>query len=250
MKAIFTLILFTVGWTIAGAQDFRDLQDTSNEKGSKSFKERYFSAYGVSPLLDFGAGPGEVTYPAYRSNFADTTCFLHQATYFSLVSASYLGRLNILEPGDNLAISVKGKPTLCFSISKHGLCGFYFPIGLGLEIGNGATYKTLANMGFSFTAGYSLNVHPLFKLGDVYDKVKNYSNVEVKGSWGCPFVSAGLRYWTKTNKLREINILYGFKSNDDIPANAEQIGIDGDESLEQFQSSYIFALTWMIYMNY
>src|SRR5689334_4419462 len=235
MKTIFSLIL---------------LISASFTSSPQGFKHRYFVAYGISPLLDFGTGPGQVTYPAYNTNYSDTSCFLHQTSYFSLIAGSYQGRYNILEPGENLAISVKAKPTLGFSISRDGLCGFYIPVGVGLEVGNGATYQSTANMGFTLTAGYALNINPLFKLGEVYDQMDNYNNVDVKGSWGSPFVSAGVRYWTKTNKLREINILYGFTSNDDIPANAEQIGIRGDESLTRFQTSYMFALTWMIYLNY
>lgn len=235
MKTIYTLIIAVCTAVTVNAQ---------------SFKDQFFSAVGFSPYLDFGIAPGHVTCPAIYTGGYDTVCFTHQTSYagFSIV---YEARYNLVQPSDNFAVSIKGKPVISVSFSDDGIGGFYLPLGIGLEMGNGATYQTSANMGFTFTAGYSLNVNPLLKTGDVYDIADLYG-VDLKTSWGSPFIAAGVRYWNKNNKLREINVLYGFGgSSDEIPANGSQYGFAGDDdSGSSFDGPYMVRVTWMIYLNY
>lgn len=244
MKKIYTSIIFVCAALTLNAQDTQDAQ---------GFQEKYFSAWGFSPCLDFAFSPGKVYYPAYRTGNTDTVCFLHQKTSVGLVSIAYEGRYNILQPSDNMAISIKAKPTLSLAISNVGTGAFFLPIGAGLEVGNGSTYQSESNMGFTFTAGYAFNVLPLIKSGDPYDIAEGFTNVEIKGSWGSPFISTGIRYWNKSNKLREINILYSFNSNDEIPAGAEQAGFETDGNVEdshEFFPAFRICITWMIYFNY
>lgn len=238
MKTISTLFILTCATLIAGAQ---------------SFKDQYFSSLGFSPCLDFVYAPAQVICPAYRIDHSDTVCFLHQNTGVGIISIMYEGRYNIIQPSDNFAVSIKGKPTLSLAISNSGMGAFYLPIGAGVEIGDGATYQTTSSIGFTLTAGYSLNVLPLLKSGDPYDKAAQYDNVTLKSSWGAPFIATGIRYWNKTNKLREINVLYSFASNDKIPAGAEQLGFETDGNVEsnyKFYSSFRICVSWMIYLNY
>jgi len=244
VKKIYASIIFICACLTLHAQD----------EGSGSFQDRYFSAMGFSPCLDFTVAPGKVFYPAYHIDNGDTVCFLHQKTAFGIVSIAYEGRYNIFESGDNLAVSIKAKPTLSLAAANVGTGAFFFPIGAGLEVGNGATYRTESNTGFTFTAGYSLNVVPLIKSGEPYDKAEGFTNVDIKATWGSPFISAGIRYWNKRNKLREINILYSFNSNDEIPAGAEQAVFETDgnvaENSHEFAPAFRICITWMIYFNY
>src|SRR5258705_9895189 len=109
MKPFFTLLILGCIAFITSAQNIQDFQALQEPKvkESKSFKDKYFSAWGFSPFLDFGASPGQAIYPAYRTDHLDTASFLPKTSYSSLLSASYKGRYNILEPGDTLAISLK-----------------------------------------------------------------------------------------------------------------------------------------------
>src|SRR5690348_6433050 len=121
MKTVYTLLILT-GFTLTG--------------GAQNFKDRYFSSVGFSPCLDFVTAPAQVICPAYRTDHLDTVCFLHQNTGVGIISIAYEGRYNILQPSDNFAVSIKGKPTLSLAISSSGMGAFYLPIGAGLEIGD------------------------------------------------------------------------------------------------------------------
>lgn len=214
---------------------------------AQTFKDQYFSAFGFSPYLDFGATPGIVKSPVYSNINGDTATYINQVTYWG-VSFMYEGRYNITEPSENMAISIKAKPTISIAFADEGFGGFYIPIGIGLELGNGSTYKTTQNMGFTFTAGYSLNFIPLFG-GESSDIASTYG-VETSSSWGSPFIATGVRFWNKKNKLREINVLYGFGGgNDDIPANAKNI-IGNSNNNSSFGPSFMLCISWMIFKNY
>lgn len=235
MKTISTLIIIICASFIVSAQ---------------SFKDYYFSSIGFSPYLDLGVTPAQVFCPAYSKDGLDTACVIHQSFYAGAISIAYEGRYNLYQSGDNLAVSVKAKPVFSLSFSDYGACGFYFPIGVGLETGNGSTYQSSSNTGFTFTAGYSLNFNPLFSASSEKEDIYN---IDAKSSWGCPFISAGIRYWSKKNKLREINILYGFGgSGDDVPAGGAQYGFvsEGDNTDGTVDGSWMIRVTWMKYINY
>jgi hypothetical protein len=242
MKRVFYIAILICSTFGANAQE--------QERG---IQEKYFSAWGFSPFLHMGIGPGQVVNPAYMTSpQADTVCFVHQSYYIGIFSVSYEGRYNLFVPNDNLAVSVKGKPTLSFCSSNFGgIGGFYFPLGVGLEIGNGATYQTESNIGFTITAGYTFNMIP-FTPGTP-DDANEFDNVDLKSTWSCPYVAAGIRYWNKNNKLREINLFYGFGGkSDEIPAGVELAGYDRgvNEVPKKFDKSWMAAITWMIYINY
>src|SRR5689334_16238732 len=121
---------------------------------AQSFKDHYFSSIGFSPFLEFGASPSQVEGPFIdQNNGGNAGYFVFQSKWMFAPAFSYEGRYNLTEPSENMAISVKATPTLS-GIANQGIFGFYFPIGLGLEMGNGATYQTSANTGFTFTVGY------------------------------------------------------------------------------------------------
>lgn len=221
---------------------------------AQTFKDQYFSSFGFSPYLDFATTPLQVKSPVNNIN-NDTNdmnkIFVSQESYWG-VSLMYEGRYNLTEPSENMAISIKAKPTISISFSTGdedgGFGGFYVPIGVGLELGNGSTYKTTQNMGFTFTAGYSLNFIPLFG-GENPDAVTY--GVETSSSWGSPFIAAGVRFWNKKNKLREINVLYGFGGgDDDLPANYDKNKLVGNNNADKFGSSFMLCISWMIFKNY
>lgn len=230
MKTISTVFIFICVTAIVGAQ---------------SFKDQFFSSLGFSPFLDFGASPAQVNGPFVDPNTGNLIYTAYQTKYAFAPAFSYEGRYNLMQSGDNMAVSIKATPTIS-GVAQNGVFGFYFPIGAGLELGNGATYQTTANMGFSFTAGYSLNVAPLIKESAVTDEASKY-NVTYKSSWGCPYIALGIRYWNKKNKLREISIRYGFgSSGDSVPT----IGDRSPQSVSSVSSSYILRVSWMKYINY
>src|SRR5436190_18872961 len=94
MKTIFILIFFVSGAMMARAQ---------------SFEDHFYSSYGFG--LDFGASPGQVYSPVYSPEIYDTASFVYQNSYVG-VSMAFEPRYNLIEPSDNMAISLKSKPTL------------------------------------------------------------------------------------------------------------------------------------------
>jgi len=231
MKTISTLIIIICASFIVSAQ---------------SFKDQFFSSIGFSPFLDFGASPAQVEGPfPDASNNGNPVTLVYQADWSFAPAFIYEARYNLTEPSENMAISVKATPTLSGAFSDLGGIAFYFPVGIGLETGNGSTYQTSANTGFSITAGYSLNFPYLLPLSQVKDEADLY-NVKVKSSFGCPYIALGIRYWNKKNKLREINIRYGFgPSGDSFPA-----GNISSNSVRDVKGSYILRVSWMKYINY
>jgi hypothetical protein len=215
---------------------------------AQSFQDHFFSSYGIG--LDFGAGPGQVYCPVYSSSMYDSACFAYQNSYVG-ISVAFEPRFNLFEPSADMAVSLKAKPTLNILFGA-GILGIYIPIGIGLEVGNGSTYQSESNMGLTFTAGYSLNFNPLIREGDFFDMARFYQ-VDLKTNWGSPFIAAGVRYWTGQNKLREVNVLYGFGggSNDELPATADYYGIESNlDDGKNFKKSFMLCISYTIYMNY
>src|SRR5690242_21702772 len=94
MKKIYAAIIFVFASLTMNAQDFQD---------------HFFSSYGWG--LDFGAGPGQVYCPVYSPELGDSACFAFQNKYVG-ISMGFEPRYNLYEPSDNMAISLKAKPTL------------------------------------------------------------------------------------------------------------------------------------------
>jgi|ERR1041385_5456879 hypothetical protein len=212
---------------------------------AQSFKDHFFSSIGFSPFLDFGASPAQVEGPyADANNNGNPVYILYQAKWSFAPCFAYEARYNLTEPSENMAVSVKFTPTLS-GMANEGILGLYFPIGLGLELGNGATYQTSANTGFSVTAGYSINMTPLIKAGDVNTDADTYG-ATLKSNWSCPYIAVGIRYWNKKNKLREISIRYGFGPSGDT----KPTGATTSHSINDLSSSYNLRVTWMKYINY
>jgi len=213
---------------------------------AQSFKDHFFSSIGFSPFLDFGSTPAQVEGPyADQNNSGNPVYVVYQVNWAFAPAFAYEARYNLTEPSENMAVSIKATPTLS-GLAKQGIFGLYFPIGLGLELGNGATYQTSASTGFSITAGYTINMTPLIKAGNVHDDADLYG-ASLKSTWGCPYIAAGIRYWNRKNKLREISIRYGFgPSGDTKPTGATSPHSVTDD----LTNSYILRVTWMKYINY
>jgi hypothetical protein len=231
MKKVSTLIIILCASVIVSAQ---------------SFKDHFFSSIGFSPFLDFGSGPSQVEGPfADQNNNGNPVYLVYQSNWSFSPTFVYEARYNLTEPSENMAISVKSTPALT-GWAGEGLFGFFLPIGIGLELGNGATYQTSANTGYSFTLGYSLNMTPLLLMGSVPDEADLY-NVDINSTWGCPYIAAGIRYWNKKNKLREISIRYGFGPSGDSDS---AVGNRSSSSVSDVKGSYILRVSWMKYINY
>jgi hypothetical protein len=219
---------------------------------AQTFLDRYFSSFGFG--IDAGTSPLQ-----FEGPFPDVVGFdtlydyvAFQDNYWG-ISTCYSGRYNFIESGEDLAFSVSGKPVFSFGFSSTGFFEILFPLGLGVEWGNGATYKTSSDFGLNFTVGYSLNYTPFFKHEEVKEderKAEKY-NVAFKTFWGCPFVSLGFRYWSKINTLREINFLYGFpEKGDKLPGNLQSMNVLGTDWTRLKDSSFMFRISWVIYVGY
>src|SRR6185436_12036043 len=99
----------------------------------QEFKDKFFSSFGFSPFLDFGVAPAE----AYPIDNYDSNTGLHYTTYgaqqntYAGFTFAYEGRYNLYESGENLAISVKARPTAGITFAEYGFGAFYLPLGIG-----------------------------------------------------------------------------------------------------------------------
>jgi hypothetical protein len=130
---------------------------------------------------------------------------------------------------------------LGLTFSTGGFGGFNLPIMLGLEGGVGSTYNSTSNHGTFLNFGVEINKMPLAVSEESSDPVD-----EVKTSWVQPVIATGFRFWNKNNKLREINLKYGFgAASDPKPAATSSTDI-----VEKYYKPMTIRLSFLYFINY
>ena len=171
---------------------------------AQSIADRYIGATGVTYFADFYQTPVSSGIVEY-SNTSELEYV--RASDLSLFTFMYTARLNLVEPSDNFAISASLTPSLGLTFSDVGTGSFNIPLMVNAEFGAGATYHTTNSVGFTIGAGFEFTKLGLF--GDDY----NYGREpKLKDGWVQPALQTGIRYWSKKNKMREINIRLGLGS--------------------------------------
>lgn len=202
---------------------------------SQGLKDRYFSSIGSTYFLDV------FTTPVKSETFFDEYSQEYETEYsrslgFSYFTFMYRARLNVMQLSEDMAISASLTPALGISVSDAGIGSFNMPLLISAELGAGSTYSSASNLGFSIGAGAEYTNAGLIN-SDLGDSYIGYTK-----SWVQPVVATGIRYWNKRNKLREINIKYGF--GDKKPYQEYQ----GDEVVDK--RSMTVRLSFMYMLNY
>lgn len=200
-------------------------------------KDKLFHTIGFAVYSDYFASPlSKTTYPASSNNLTH----YNQSTALSLGSFIYCIRYNIKEPSDNFAISLSASPALGPAISDNdGIGSFNIPFLAGAEFGAGATYNSTANIGGFFRVGLEYTKFPIINASSA-----DYSS-DLITSWIEPVISTGIRYWNKKNKLRELNIKYGFGKANDLSF----VSPNDPQSLYT-KRAMTLRLSWLIFLNY
>lgn len=244
---IILLLTGMIWWSVGAAQ----LNETQ--------QQRFFFSTVYSPFLDF------VNSPVYLQNTpvewdANRNPIRFEQVPSQILGISYLSvgiepRYNLKEWNDNTALAVTMPATIGFAIvgasgndvaGASGIGNVQIPLLLKMYLGNGSTYRTEKNMGFSMGAGLEYNKLPLlFQSNNSADEV-------FRSGWVMPAVSTGLHIW-RGNMPMEFNLKFGFGrlraySRD---KNGEPI-VDNTtlQNIERFSRAYSFKLTFVYPMSY
>ncbi len=173
---------------------------------AQSFKDRSFHTIGTTYFTDYYASP-LVAYE--RSFFSGDETQYETPWGFSIMTFAYKYRFNIVELSDNIAFSTSINPALAVTASSVGMGSINVPLQLNMEFGAGSTYNTTANMGGYLGAGLEWNKVGLVNY-DLFDAGDIPHDAEFQTMWMQPVISAGIRYWSASNVLKEIELKYGW----------------------------------------
>lgn len=231
----------------------------SHAQLSDEQRERFFFNTVYSPFLDFVNSPVYLqSTPVEWDPNQNPTRF--EQTPSQILGVSYLSvgiepRYNLKEWGDNMALAVSMPATIGFAIvgasgndvaGASGIGNLQIPVLCKLYLGNGSTYRTEKNMGFSFGAGLEYNKLPLLFQSN------NSSDEVFRSGWVMPAVSSGLHIW-RGNMPMEFNLKFGFgqlrsysrdKNGEPIKDNTTL------KDIERFSRAYSFKLTFVYPMSY
>ncbi len=216
-KLIITAILFQFFIPASIAQE--ESEESKGTDRKSKFTDKFFMAittstymdYIVSPLK-FYTSPTGNTDPAGNPTYASVP---YQTSELNILSMGLEPRYNIKEFDENSSLSVSAP--VAFGIGSsfsaagdnlvvRGVDGFgsvQIPLLLKLNLGNGSTYKTQKDFGFSFGTGLEMSKIGLINLSEAS---KKYNKAFV-----LPCFSAGITFM-RANSPMEINFKYAFGS--------------------------------------
>lgn len=212
-----------------------------NDNLFHSFKWGAFSEYAFTPT-----GVSDIS---VRSTYNESTKKYEDALEYgysryasvSMFNFIYAFRYNLLEPSDNFGVGINASPSLGLAVTDDGYLSLNLPVYLTANFGTGSTYNTTSNMGGYIGIGYEFNKIGLIGSGDgleseVYINGSTISTptdvVEIKTAWLQPMLIAGIRWWSKSNRLKEFSFKYGFGTNSDLPDNAPKTEVKTPNSIQ------------------
>jgi hypothetical protein len=184
---------------------------------------------------------------------------------FNLTTYSYKGWVNVLEFGNNASFSLGFEPAIGLGIAfpssssssnngtnpsssasaPHGFGSAELPLLAEFHFGNGATYNTDKNIGFSIGGGVEFIYAPIIitdgsspTYTDLNGKIISTTLVS---AWMEPCVEAGITFWAGTSTATEISFKYGFGSGTSFQdAQGATINSGGNS----------YQLSFMFYLHY
>ncbi|MCQ2605781.1 MAG: hypothetical protein MJ204_04465 [Bacteroidales bacterium] len=136
-----------------------------------------------------------------------------QTVQWNLMSGMVSARFLLVPICDKVTIGVSATPTISLSAiystqslgSRYG-ANFSVPLLLELNCGAACRYSAMNDRGFVIGAGVEYLYTPIAS----YELSKtSYTNKDFQNSWFMPMVKVGYRYWSKRNKVKEINLKVG-----------------------------------------
>lgn len=215
---------------------------------AQSFADRSFHTIGYSIYLDFARAPlaNEFT-SVYNSNTDENEIVKvpREVNTISIFTFMYRFRYNLAEVSDEFAIGASASPAIGLDVNTGGGDGFArfnIPFMVSAEFGAGSTYNSGANVGGFVGVGMEYNVFPLF--GANSEAVEGEEgSYEYDKSWVQPVLGAGIRYWSRANRLREIAFKYGFSGSEEL------VDVDGDVINSNYKP-FTFRITFNYILNY
>lgn len=211
ISALFLLACFSTGF----AQE--SSEESKGKNSSNDFSKKFFMAISTSTYMDYIVSPLKY-YNAPTSN-TDTAgnpiygSIPYQTSQFNIVTLGIEPRWNLKDFDDNSSLSIS--VPISFGIGNslsaanddlivRGVNGFgsiQIPLLLKLNIGNGSTYTTQKDFGFSAGAGIEMN-----KIGliNITANAKQYNK-----AFFLPSLSAGFNFMRGDSPM-EINFKYAF----------------------------------------
>lgn len=235
---------------------------------SQGFKDKFFTATGFTVGLDVAQLPSyNYLSSAYYNNSNELTGTYTASAPLSVSYFTYAVkfRYNLVDFSDDASLSIHVQPALGLSFSYNddisgvsNIGSFSLPIMVGFNTGNISTYKTSKNKGFGIALGVEYFNGGLIKAGENSDEVSYTDNAtqqpvyveNVKQKTGkllAPAMEVCYRYWTKSNKAREISFLASFGGKGDLETNSTFQQIDQTGAAK---GTFHFRIMWSRYLNY
>lgn len=209
---------------------------------AQSFKDRYYQSIGYTLFLDLDFLPTyteyDPLYPGYYVNIETPTCF-------SIISYSYKARVNLANINENSSVSIQSIPTLGFSVTGTGdniwIGSFSIPLMIGYNLGNISTYETKQNKGFGVALGVEYFNGGLIKVSS-----SSYLSKNIKLAVVEPVAELSYRYWSKSNKAKEISLYVGYKGKGASDVNPDDPQLNG----ATVHGNVHVRLNWSTYIDY
>ena len=208
--------------------------------------EKIFQNIKTGVYTEFFSGPLAKSNTTYFDETKAVISFeeYRRVTGVSIFSIGYNIRYNLFEPSDNFGVGISASPTLGLTVTDDGFGSFNIPVFATINLGAGSTYSSTTNMGFFIGAGYEFTKLGLVGGADKYES-PNVTNYDLISSWGSLIAVTGVRWWTKSNRLSELTLKYGFGAADETPSK-----VVGQSAFTSTGSSYTISITWGRYINY
>lgn len=235
---------------------------------AQGFKDKFFTATGFTTFLDVAQLPSYnyLNSAYYNSNNELVGSYTASAPLsYSLFTYAVKLRYNLVDFSDDASLSIHVQPALGISLSsdnsgssQSNIGSFSLPIMIGFNTGNISTYKTSKNKGFGIALGVEYFNGGLIKAGASDDKV-SYTDLQTQqtvyienvkqktGKWMVPAMELCYRYWTKSNKAREISFFASFGGTSDLETNSNFQVIEQEGSAK---GTFHFRIMWTKYLNY
>ncbi len=240
MKKIIAALTFTILSICSFGQDSKFIH---------SLKYGMFSEYQFAPTSYQVTGEFTSYNSTTGQNESTPIYELKRPVSVSIVNVVYTARFNALEPSDNFGIGINASPSLGLSYGTAGFGSINIPAYISLNFGAGSTYSTASNIGGYVGFGYEFTKIGLLGGGEDSElSIVSTGTVKVedpKTSWAEPMAIAGIRWWTKKDRLMELSIKYGFGSSPDLdlPAGTTLQGGNGGKP-------GTFQIAWGMFLGY
>ena len=256
MKKI-TPVLFTAIMLLSCSQSIK----------AQGFKDKFFIATGFTAFLDVATMPSYnyLVQANYNTNNQLVGEYVASTPFsYSLFTYAVKLRYDLIDFNDDASLSIHVQPALGISFtgdnsgsSQTNIGSFSFPVMVGFNTGNISTYKTSKNKGFGIALGLEYFNGGLIKAGTsevvTYADLQTGNLVEIEnvkqktGQWLAPAMEICYRYWTKSNKAREIAFFASIGGKSDLETNPQFEIIQQDGAAK---GTFHFRIMWTKYLNY